>query len=125
MVKHRGASRLKISGQDEIDVYVPVLPEEFDKYLLKMSKVFGHPKSLYPLERARFPEKIDDKKIDLFLINKKHAGWIDCNRFENYLISHPKYLERYKRLKESGNGKSVRDYYTVKNEFINKVLKKT
>ena len=29
LVEHHGASSLGISGQDEIDVYVPVLPEFF------------------------------------------------------------------------------------------------
>lgn len=55
-VEHRGASSLGISGQDEIDVYVPVPPTKFDLYIPKMPKVFGEPRSLYPLERVRFSE---------------------------------------------------------------------
>lgn len=123
-VKHRGASSLGISGQDEIDVYVPVPPSEFDSYIPKMSKVFGEPRSLYPLERVRFSEEIDGKKIDLFLINEEHDDWINGCKFENYLKSHPIDLERYKKLKEEMDGFTVKDYYTRKNEFINKILKK-
>lgn len=123
-VEHRGASSLGISGQDEIDVYVPVPPMEFDLYISKMSKMFGEPRSLYPLERVRFSEEIDGKKIDLFLINEEHDDWINGCKFENYLKSHSKYLEKYKILKEEMNGFSVKDYYTRKNEFINKILKK-
>ena len=123
-VEHRGASSLGISGQDEIDVYVPVSPDEFDSYIPKMSKVFGEPRSLYPLERARFSEEIDGKKIDLFLINEEHDDWINGVKFENYLKSHPKDLEKYRKLKEDMNGFSVKDYYTKKNEFINEILKK-
>ena len=75
-VEHRGASSLGISGQDEIDVYVPVHPTKFDSYIPKMSKIFGEPRSLYPLERVRFSEEIDGKKIDLFLINEEHKDWL-------------------------------------------------
>jgi GrpB-like predicted nucleotidyltransferase (UPF0157 family) len=123
-VEHRGASSLGISGQDEIDVYVPVPPSVFDLYIPKMSKIFGEPRSLCPLERVRFSEEIDGKKIDLFLINDEHDDWINGCKFENYLKSHPKDLEVYRKLKEEMNGFSVKDYYTRKNEFINKILKK-
>lgn len=123
-VEHRGASSLGISGQDEIDVYVPVPPSEFDSYIPKMSKVFGEPRSLYPLERVRFSDEIDGKKIDLFLINEEHDDWINGCRFENYLKSHVKDLERYRKLKEKMNEFTVKEYYTRKNEFINKILKK-
>lgn len=123
-VEHRGASSLGISGQDEIDVYVPVSPDEFDLFIPKMSKIFGEPRSLYPLERVRFSEEIEGKKIDLFLINEEHDDWINGCKFENYLKLHSKDLEKYKKLKEKMNGFSVKDYYTRKNEFINKILKK-
>lgn len=124
IVEHRGASSLGISGQDEIDVYVPVPPSVFDSYIPKMSKVFGEPRSLYPLERVRFSEEIDGKKIDLFLINEEHDDWINGCKFENYLKLHSKDLDKYKRLKEEMNGFSVKDYYTKKNKFINKTLRK-
>lgn len=123
-VEHRGASSLGISGQDEIDVYVPVPATEFDSYISKMSKIFGEPRSLYSLERVRFSEEIEGKKIDLFLINEKHDDWINGCKFEKYLKSHPKDLEKYKKLKEEMNGFSVKDYYTRKNEFINEILEK-
>lgn len=123
-VDHRGASSLGISGQDEIDVYVPVPPSAFDTYIPKMSKLFGEPRSLYSLERVRFSEEIDGKKIDLFLINEEHEDWLKGVKFENYLKSHPKDLEKYKKLKEEMDGFSVKDYYTRKNEFINEILGK-
>lgn len=121
-VEHRGASSLGISGQDEIDVYVPIPPSEFDSYIPKMFKIFGKPRSMYPLERVRFGEEVDGKKIDLFLINEEHDDWKNRCKFENYLKTHPKDLERYKKLKEEMNGFSVKDYYTIKNEFINEIL---
>ncbi|EKE04808.1 MAG: hypothetical protein ACD_19C00432G0004 [uncultured bacterium] len=89
-----------------------------------MSKLFGEPRSLYSLERVRFSEEIDGKKIDLFLINEEHEDWLKGVKFENYLKSHPKDLEKYKKLKEEMDGFSVKDYYTRKNEFINEILGK-
>jgi GrpB-like predicted nucleotidyltransferase (UPF0157 family) len=124
-VEHRGASYLKISGQDEIDIYIPVSTKEFDKYVTKMTEAFGKPKSLYPLIRARFPFEGCGKHIDVFVINEKDKGWTECETFTNYLLSHPKDLEEYKNLKENNAGLSTREYYTRKIEFINKILKLT
>jgi len=123
-IRHRGATSLGISGQDEIDIYIPVSPTKFNILIKPLSNIFGQPKSFYPLERARFVTEESGKHIDVFLINKKHAGWTNGVKFEKYLKSHPKSLEKYKKLKEDGNGLNVREYYRRKNEFINKILRK-
>src|SRR5687767_13419515 len=73
-VEHRGATSLGISGQDEIDVYVPVSPSKFDSLLEPLSRVFGEPRSLYPLSRARFVTFERGKHIDVFLINEESEG---------------------------------------------------
>ncbi len=123
-VKHRGASSLGISGQDEIDVYVPVAQKQFDSFLAPLNKLFGKAKSHYPLERARFVTFIDGKHIDVFLINKDGSDWSDSIKFEDYLRSNPEALEQYRVLKESGNGLSTREYYRKKIQFINSILAK-
>lgn len=123
-VEHRGASYLKISGQDEIDVYVPVSPKGFDKTVAKMEKTFDLPKSLYPAVRARFPIAGYGKRVDVFVINEQDDGWVDSEIFTNWLLAHPKTLDEYKELKEKGIGLSTKEYYTKKIEFINKVLRK-
>ena len=61
-VEHRGATALGISGQDEIDVYIPVPPNDFDKYVLSVAELFGEPRSLYPLQRARFRTEESGKR---------------------------------------------------------------
>lgn len=121
-VEHRGATSLGISGQDEIDTYIPVSPKDFNKLLIPLKKLFGEPRSLYPLDRARFVTIVDGKHIDLFLINKRRKGWKDGVKFEDYLKSHPKSLEEYKKLKENGNGLGTQEYYRRKIIFINKIL---
>ncbi len=121
-VEHRGATSLGISGQDEIDVYVPVPESQFNGLLPVLSAAFGPPRSHYPLERARFVTFVEGKHIDIFLINESCHGWLDGNRFDNYLRSHPDVLRRYCLLKEAGHGLSTREYYRRKLEFFNKIL---
>lgn len=123
-VVHRGASYLKISGQDEIDIYVPVSPADFNKTVKRLTETFSKPKSLYPLIRARFRLEGFDKHIDVFVINKEDKNWTDSEKFTNYLIKHPRIFEEYRQLKENSDGLSVRDYYTRKIEFINNILTK-
>lgn len=121
-VEHRGATSFGISGQDEIDIYIPVAPNLFDSYIAPLTELFGEPKSHYPLERARFVSSEAGKHVDIFLTNKEHAGWLNSIKFENYLRKHPEVLEEYRRMKEAGDGLSVREYYRRKVEFINEIL---
>src|SRR3989304_6976860 len=102
-VEHRGATSLGISGQDEIDIYIPVSPSKFNSLIKSLIKLFGKLRSIYPLERIRFRTRVDRKRIDLFLINKDSDGWRNGVKFEKYLKSNPKVLEEYRKLKEDGN----------------------
>jgi GrpB-like predicted nucleotidyltransferase (UPF0157 family) len=121
-VEHRGATSLGISGQDEIDVYIPVAEESFNSLFALLSAAFGSPRSHYPLERARFVTFEKGKHVDIFLINDACRGWLDGVAFEDYLKSHPAALESYRLLKESGHGLNTREYYRRKIEFINSIL---
>lgn len=123
-VEHRGASSLGISGQDEIDIYIPILKKDFEKYTKYLIELFGEPRSVYLLERIRFKINIDGKKVDVFLIDKEGEGWLNGLKFEEYLKNNKECLRRYEELKESGNGMSVQEYYTRKVEFINNILDK-
>ena len=122
VVEHHGATSLGISGQDEVDIYVPVSPDEFQDRIDDLIKLFGEPKSHYPLQRARFVTTENKKHIDIFLINEIHPNWLNLVNFENHLRNHPAVLEAYKNLKEAGNGMNTREYYRIKTEFINGVL---
>lgn len=124
-VLHRGASALEISGQSEIDVYIPVPVDMMDQMTVKMEKVFGKPKSIYPEERTKFIKFIDKTKLEIMITNQSCQSWIDGEFFYKYLNEHKDALEEYRGLKEGGNGMSVREYYRRKIEFINEILKKT
>jgi GrpB-like predicted nucleotidyltransferase (UPF0157 family) len=121
-ILHRGATSLGISGQGELDVYIPVSAKNFDSMVKSVEGIFGKPKSLYPLERARFITSVDSTKVEVFVINEEKSGWIDSCRFEQYLKEHPEALEEYKELKEKGQGLSTQKYYRRKVEFINDIL---
>ncbi len=121
-IEHRGASGMGISGQDEIDTYIPVSVEEFDSLIPKLKELFGEPGSHYPLDRVRFKTFIDGKRIDIYLINKEASSWLDGVKFENYIKSHPESLDEYRKLKEDGNGLSIREYYRRKIIFMNEIL---
>lgn len=121
-VLHRGASGLGISGQKEIDVYIPLTSEQIEEYTPKMEEVFGKPKSVYPLERTKFLSKIDGTTIEIMLTNKDHDSWINGERFFNYLSENAEELEQYKKLKEECTGLNCQQYYRKKIEFINEVL---
>lgn len=121
-VLHCGATSLGISGQGELDIYVPVAPEKFDETILELTKIFNKPESLYPLERARFVAHVDGTKAEIFVVNKESENWLRSCRFEECLKKNPEALEAYRNLKEAGNGLSTREYYRRKIEFINDVL---
>jgi GrpB-like predicted nucleotidyltransferase (UPF0157 family) len=121
-VVHRGATSLGISGQDEIDIYIPVPEKEFNSFIVPLSTIFGEPHSLYPLNRARFVTQQDGKYITVFLMNNSCDAWLTGIKFENYLRSHPDTLDAYRQLKEAGDGLSIREYYRRKVEFINEIL---
>ncbi len=122
-VVHRGATALGISGQGELDVYIPVSEHDFNSVTILVEKLFGKPKSFYLLERARFVTSVDNTKVEVFVINNKSKSWLDGIKFEEYLRNNPEALDAYKKLKESGDGLSTRKYYRRKIEFINSILK--
>lgn len=69
-VSLRGSTLLGISGQGEVDLYIPVAKKDFNIYLKKLINYLGDPGSIYDLRRVRFVKYIDNIKIEIFLINK-------------------------------------------------------
>ncbi len=123
-IEHRGASRLGISGQDEIDIHIPVPPKEFNNMLILLSELYGTQRGHYPMERARFNTIEDGKKIEIFLFNEESKAYLEGKKFYAILNSHPETLEQYRILKENLNGLTTREYYRRKLEFFNNVIEK-
>lgn len=78
---------------------------------------------MYPNRRARFTVYREKKRIDIFPVNRENDDYKDMMKFELYLYAHPNALDEYKKIKESSNGVSVREYYCKKLEFINAILR--
>jgi len=123
LVEHTGASSLVISGQDEIDVAIVADREKFNEYIPKLETIFGEVRSRYE-DRARFEVKEEGKKIDLKIVDASHQNYLEGKLFESYLKDHPEDLDRYRTLKEEGDGLTVKEYYQRKTEFINEILVK-
>ncbi len=121
---HKGASSFGISGQDEIDTYLPVPENLFNDYVEKLSKILGPYKSFYANDRVHFINDELGKRIDIYLMNEDGPSWKKNTAIDSYLRSHPEALEEYRILKEMGNGLSVREYYTRKTDFFNQILAK-
>ena len=105
-----------------MDVYIPVGKEKFDQVVGRVMEIFGNPKSNYPLQRARFVTSVQDKHVDVFVINEEDSSWKDSEIFYEFLLTHPDKLQDYRQLKERFMGKSIKAYYTAKIEFINEVV---
>lgn len=123
-VLHLGATGLGISGQGEIDLVIPTSLDNFDRFIGKLKKVYGEPKSFSPNNRVRFNRKVDDIDVEIVIVNQESEGWKRNIAFNNFLKNHPEILEEYKNLKKSSNGQSLRVYYQRKMEFINNILEK-
>lgn len=123
-IVHKGSTSLKISGQKEIDIYIPVTSAQFNSILTPLEQVFGESRSHYPLERVCYVATIDGTKVEIFVINSESKGWLDSVQFEKYLLEHPEELEKYRILKEESAGLSTQAYYRKKIEFINDILTK-
>jgi GrpB-like predicted nucleotidyltransferase (UPF0157 family) len=121
-VAHHGATSLGISGQGEVDLFIPVDEKCFGYYLEKLIGYFGTPGSIYALERARFVKYIDDIKVEIMLVNREKDGWRNSVKFKNSLLENPNLLNEYRKLKENSNGLSLQKYYRRKTEFYNKIF---
>ena len=124
-VLHRGASGMGISGQDEIDLLIPVSLDLFNKIIEKLKKVYGDPKSFYPNQRVRFNRQQGDTTIEVFIVNQNTEQWKRSTAFEDYLKNHPETLKEYQKLKEASNGIGMKEYYRRKMEFINDIIDKS
>lgn len=122
VVLHVGASDMGISGQNEIDIVIPVAPDKFNGVVAKLKKVYGAPDSFYPRRRSRFNRYLKGKKMEIAVLNEDSNEWHTSMAFHNYIKTHPKSLEEYRKLKEMYSKTGKKDYYQRKMEFINSII---
>lgn len=120
-IKHMGASSLKISGQNDIDIYAFSNPNDFEKYLPGLIKVFGK-----PLHKHKTFIEWGFNKVGFdvqFCLTQKDSPTMQKQiKVFEILKNNPKLLKEYEDLKSSMNGKSFKEYQEKKYEFYHKAL---
>ena len=122
-VVHMGAAALEISGQNDIDIYVLCPVSDFNLYMPKLIEIYGDPKTKNPSSISWEFEK-DNFEVIVYLTDPATESLQRQMKVFEILKSNKDLLEEYKNLKESMNGKSLRDYQRKKYEFYNKILSK-
>jgi GrpB-like predicted nucleotidyltransferase (UPF0157 family) len=120
-IKHMGASALKISGQNDIDIYAFSDPKDFDKFLPGLTKLLGEP--LHRHETfCEWKFKKDGFDVEFYLTEKdSKTTQRQIGVFET-LKNNPELLKEYEDLKSSMNGKSFKKYQEKKYEFYHRII---
>jgi len=120
-ITHMGASALKISGQNDIDIYAFSDPKNFDKYITGLIKLFGKPLHIHEtFIEWRFTK--NGFGVEFYLTAKDSETMKKQIDVFEKLSSNSKLLKEYEILKQSMNGKSFREYQRKKYEFYHKIL---
>ncbi len=113
-VKHMGASALKISGQNDIDIYTFSNPKNFSKFLPGLIKLFGKPLSRHETF-CEWKFKKMGFDVEFYLTLKESETMQKQIRVFEILNNNFDLLKEYEKLKESMNGKSFGGYQEKKN----------
>ncbi len=123
-VMHGGASDLGISGQAEIDIFVPVPPPLLDTTVQKFTEIYGPSESISVSKRVRFNSEREGVRLEIIVVNEESDGWKKNVTVHAYLKNNSQALAAYQLLKETSNGSPAPEYYRRKIEFINDILGK-
>lgn len=124
VVEHRGSTSFEISGQGELDIFIPIATEFFDSMIIPLEQVFGKPQSHYFLDCLCFIATVDTIKVKIFVITDNSKSWSNIHIFEEYVREYPEALNAYRIFKGEGHSLSTQAYHRKKLEFINAVLDK-
>jgi hypothetical protein len=115
-VRFMGASALKISGQNDIDIYV--LTESYikDKYIKKLEQVLGK----WPERKWHWYE--DNFEISVYISDPDNYKLKEHLDLFKILSTDEGVLNEYEALKFSMNGKTYKEYQVAKYEFYNRIL---
>lgn len=116
-----GSSELGIAGQNDIDINIPIHPEEIKGYLPELEKLFGPPR-----QKEKLPMKWelnqDGFEVELYLTDSTTKTFQEHLDVFTMLKENAGLRARYEEIKKSSNGGSFREYMKKKYEFFNKIL---
>lgn len=116
-----GSSELQIAGQNDIDINVPINPDQIEEYLPKLEKLFGPPR-----QREKLPVKWefeqDGFEVELHLTDSTTKTFQEHWDVFWMLKDNPGLRTRYEEIKKSADGGSFREYMRKKYELFNEIL---
>jgi GrpB-like predicted nucleotidyltransferase (UPF0157 family) len=118
-----GASALGIAGQNDVDLNLMSVPEEYPKYIPGLVKLFSEPAKSSPnLVKWEFAR--DEFEVELYLTDRNSPELQRHMRVYELLRDHSDYKKEYEQIKIACNGLPFREYMRRKYEFFNKILGK-
>lgn len=118
---HLGAAALKISGQNDIDIYVLTDPERFNEYLPGLIRLFNSPTERHKTYLSwKFVRNGHD--VEVYLTDANSETMKKQIKVFEILSKNEKYSMEYETLKTKMNGRSYREYQQRKYEFYHKIL---
>lgn len=117
-----GASALGIAGQNDVDIYILSKPEEYEKYLSNLIKLFGEPLRNNSTAMTWAYEE-NGIEIELYLTDKDSPELQEQIEVFEALRNDSRLRQEYEDLKLESDGLPFREYMRRKYEFFNRIIK--
>ena len=116
-VRFMGASALRISGQNDIDIYVLCSDKDKNAYTERLKELFGE-----KAKEKKWKFSDDGLEVSVYINNPEDQKQKEQIEIFEIFKNNQKILKEYEELKLSMNGKTYKEYQIAKYEFYNKVL---
>lgn len=115
-----GASALGIAGQNDIDINILSVPEEYEKYCPIVEELFGEPKRKGTSIKWEFVRGGFD--VELYLTNKNSPNLQGQIQVFDILSKNKELRDEYEQTKLPLGPIDFKEYMRKKYEFFNKIL---
>jgi GrpB-like predicted nucleotidyltransferase (UPF0157 family) len=115
-----GASALGIAGQNDIDINILSIPEEYEKYLPLIEQIFGKPVRKGSSIKWEFIQ--DGFDVELYLTDKNSPSLQDQLKVFEILSENNDLKKEYEQIKLPYGRIDLKEYMRKKYEFFNKLL---
>ncbi len=115
-----GASALGIAGQNDIDINILSIPEDYQKYSPLIEELFGEPKRKGTSIKWEFIQ--DGFDVELYLTDKNSLNIQDQLKVFEILSKDKNLQKEYEQIKLPYGKIDFKVYMRKKYEFFNKIL---
>lgn len=120
-IQHMGAAALRLSGQNDIDLYIFCPQTNFGEFLPQLMEELGDP-SLQKPEHVEWVQTRSGFEITIYLTDPSAAAMKEQIQLFDLLKESTALRQKYESLKQSMDGQPLRLYRQKKYEFYNRVL---